>query len=210
MKDSTEIVLVVDESYSMNPLRGKTIESVNSFIADQRKIPGEAFIQIVTFSDTFKVIRPRVSIHEVEPLTETSYEPNGCTALVDTLVDRIDTLGAELKARPESERPKNVIFVILTDGEENASKKPLEEAQKRIRQQTDVYKWSFLYLGAGLAAFSQGTKLGISQDTIASYNATAGGTGAAYSVVSASVTRGRTGKGVMFTSAEQSFLSNSK
>lgn len=210
MKDSTEIVLVVDESYSMNPLRGKTIESVNSFIAEQREVPGEAFIQIVTFNDDFEVIRPRVNIKEVEPLTEASYKPNGCTALVDTLVDRIDALGAELKARPEAERPKNVIFVILTDGEENASKKPLEEAQKRIKRQTDVYKWTFLYLGAGLAAFDQGSRLGINRGTIASYNATAGGTGAAYSVVSASVTRGRTGRGVVFTSAEQSFLNNSK
>jgi Mg-chelatase subunit ChlD len=209
MKDATEIVLILDESGSMAPLTTDTIGSVNKFVAEQASNEGEANIEIVTFSTSFKVIRNRTNVKVCEPITTADYNPGGGTALVDTLVNRIDRLGDELAALKEHQRPNKVIFVILTDGQENSSSKPMSEATSRIKKQTEQFKWTFLYLGAGPEAFDQSAKLGIWASHTAQYGHTSGGTMSAFSVASASVTRGRKGLEVAYSAEEQSLLNNS-
>ena len=209
MKNTTEIILLLDESGSMAPLERDTRGSVNTFISEQGRIPGEANLEIIVFNTHDRIIRERAPVRSIALLQESDYKPQGGTALSDALVKSIDNLGARLRALPESERPNNVIFAILTDGEENSSELPMDEAKKRIKVQTDQFGWKFIYLAAGEGALQQGRNYGLSMNNIATYNNTQKGYSAAMGIVSASVTSSRGGGSVEFTSAQRDFLNSS-
>lgn len=207
-KNSAIVVLVVDESGSMEGLRSDTIGSMNSFIAEQAKQAGECDVRVVAFNTTHRVIRTG-PIKTIGSFTEADYRPSGGTALYDALQSQLKSLGEELAARKEKDRPDTVIFVIITDGEDNASQISATAIKDSITHQTNKYAWKFIYLGAGPEAFAQGTAMGINALSVASYQNTAKGYEHAMFSVSANVTRGRTGGDVSFSDEQRSQLTSS-
>lgn len=163
MKDNlTEIVFILDKSGSMGRLRSDTIGGYNTYIEDQKKEPGEAFLTTVLFDDKYVLLHDHVDLKEVQPLTERDYRPGGCTALMDAIGKTINSVGQRMANAPEEERPAHVIFVITTDGYENASKEfDRAKVKAMIEHQQSKYSWTFLFLGAGIDAYSEAESIGI-------------------------------------------------
>lgn len=163
MKENlTEIVFILDQSGSMEPLRGDTIGGYNTYIQDQQKEPGEAYLTTVLFDDGYALLHDHVNLRGVKPIMEKEYRPGGCTALMDAIGRTIDSVGRRLADTPEEERPAHVIFVITTDGYENASKEySREKVKSMIEHQQSKYAWQFLFLGAGIDAYQEAESIGI-------------------------------------------------
>lgn len=162
-KDSSEIVIILDRSGSMEEIRDSVISGFNEFIDEQRKIAGEAKVTLVTFSTSHEVVKDHVDISSVEKLDRASYEPVGGTALYDAVSETIDMVGKRLSETPEEERPEHVIVAITTDGEENSSRRHSRQGTfDRITHQTEKYGWNFIFLGANQDAFKAGMDIGIS------------------------------------------------
>ena len=181
MKDATEIVMVLDKSSSMQPLQSETITSYNTFIEEQKKVGGEAYVTLILFDTEYHVAYQSIPINEVPVLDRSVYTPFGWTALLDGLGQGIDRVGARLDGMDESEKPDKVIFVVITDGEENSSKEySFPQIQEKVKHQQEKYNWQFIFLGANIDAFDVGSKLGIGKDHIAQYSASTIGTRDAY------------------------------
>ena len=163
MKDNlTEIVFILDESGSMSSLRDDTIGGFNGYVEDQKKEPGEAYLTTVCFDDEYRLVHDHVNLADVAPLTEKDYSPRGCTALMDAIGRTINSVGQRLAATPEAERPAHVIFVITTDGYENASKEfTREQVKQMIEHQQTKYSWQFIFIGAGIDAYKEAGSIGI-------------------------------------------------
>lgn len=163
MRDNlTEIVFILDQSGSMGRLRDDTIGGYNTYIEDQKKEPGEAYLTTVLFDDKNVLLHDHVNLKDVHPLTEQDYRPGGCTALMDAIGKTINSVGQRLASTSEDERPAHVIFVITTDGYENASKEfTREKIKQMIEHQQSKYSWTFLFLGAGIDAYSEAESIGI-------------------------------------------------
>lgn len=158
----TEILFILDRSGSMKGIAAATRESFNRFVEEQLTEEGEARLSLLLFNRSHDMVLESVPLNDVAPLTRETYVPNGGTALLDAVGLGIDRLGKRLAAMPESERPGTVIVAILTDGEENASQQcTWDEIQSKIRHQTEVYKWNFLFLGANQDAIATAAQVGI-------------------------------------------------
>lgn len=187
MKDATEIVTVIDKSGSMGPLVNDTIEGFNYFLKDQQEIDKPANITLVLF-DTLYTMHDPTPVRQMPKLDAKSYTPSGCTALLDAVGRAINDLGARLLALQESERPANVIFVIITDGEENSSREfKLDQVASMIKRQQETYNWDFVFLGANIDAFSAGRSLGIAGGQCMGFEATSAGVGKSYAASSRAV-----------------------
>ena len=187
-KGLTEIVLLLDKSGSMSDLTKDTIGSVNKFLADQKKVPGDANVTICAFNTELSSIRENVPLWKCGDLMACEYEPDGCTALFDAFAKTIDSVGARLATMDEHDRPEHVVFVVVTDGEENSSRVfTCADVKQRVTHQTDVYKWTFIFLGANIDAFVTGANLGTTSANNANYSATPQGTHALYAAVSKAV-----------------------
>ena len=164
MKDNyTHICIVLDASGSMRCVEEDTKGSFNTFIKEQQNAPGEATLDVYQFADTSAKIIDFVDLSQLQKNLMDHYRCNGVTALNDAVCQAIDETGQKLASMCEDERPSKVLFVILTDGEENASKRFTHiDVKQRIQQQTEVYKWGFIFLGANQDAFATGQKMGIS------------------------------------------------
>ena len=172
MKDYTHICIVLDASGSMASIEDDTKGSFNSFLKSQKEAGGKTVFDLYQFSDQVKRIVEHVDLATFTDDLMAKYNCSGCTALNDAVCTAIDTLGKELAAMKEDERPENVVFVIITDGMENASKEfSSEDVKKRIKEQTDTYKWNFQYLAANQDAFASGGRLGISKDSCVNFKA---------------------------------------
>ena len=172
MKDYTHICIVLDASGSMASIEDDTKGSFNSFLKSQKEAGGKTVFDLYQFSDEVKRIVEHVDLATFTDDLMSKYNCSGCTALNDAVCTAIDTLGRELAAMKEEERPEHVVFVIITDGMENASREfTSEDVKKRIKEQTDTYKWNFQYLAANQDAFASGTSLGISKDFCVNFNA---------------------------------------
>ena len=173
----TEMVFILDKSGSMSGLEADTIGGFNSMIAKQKKEDGKAFVSTVLFSDRSTVIHDRVDISEIPALTENDYLPNGCTALLDAIGDAVKHIRNIHKyARPE-DVPAHTIFVITTDGMENASHKyDYDKIKKMIGKRKEKDGWEFMFIGANIDAISVAAKVGISADRAANYRADSRGT----------------------------------
>ena len=187
----TEIAFILDRSGSMATMHTAAISGFNEFLAGQQATtddhgqPMPAHFSLVLFDDHYDVIHDRSPIAIVPALTTATYQPRGSTALLDAIGLTIDRLGARLAAMAEADRPSHVLIAILTDGEENASNRyTTQEINERIRHQTDVYQWEFLFLGANQDAIATATRLGIHAHHSATYDACAEGVSEAYSAVS--------------------------
>ena len=188
----TEIVFILDRSGSMSGLESDTIGGFNSMIAKQQKEEGEAIVSTVLFDDETDVIHDRVAIGEVKKLTEDDYYVRGCTALLDAVGGAIHHIGNVHKYAREEDRPAKTLFVITTDGLENASRHySFKDVKKLIKRQQEKYNWEFLFLGANIDAIEVAGNMGISRDRAANYNCDEVGTALNYQVLEAAVTRVR-------------------
>ena len=188
----TEIVFILDRSGSMSGLESDTIGGFNSMIAKQQKEEGEAIVSTVLFDDETDVIHDRVAIGEVKKLTEEDYYVRGCTALLDAVGGAIHHIGDVHKYAREEDRPAKTLFVITTDGLENASRHySFKDVKKLIKRQQEKYNWEFLFLGANIDAIEVAGNMGISRDRAANYNCDEVGTALNYQVLEAAVTRVR-------------------
>jgi len=165
-----EIVVVLDRSGSMQSVCSDTIGGFNAFVAEQKaNALGEVKLSLYQFDDKYDVVYEGKDIKDVPPLTDKTFVPRGMTALLDATGKTINNLGSRLASMPEIERPSLVVFVILTDGQENASKEfKLDQVKEMIKHQTNRYSWQFVFLGADQNAF-QAEQLGISSNNTYTY-----------------------------------------
>lgn len=170
-EDLTEVVIVLDRSGSMQDIREDMEGGLNHFFEEQKKEPGSCQVTLVQFDDAYEVVYSGKDLNEVPPA---QLVPRGCTALRDALGKTINSVGERLAKTPEADRPSKVVFVIITDGLENASKEfSHEQIQEMVKHQQEQYSWLFVYLGANQDAFAVGSSLGTQQSR--GYQATSGG-----------------------------------
>ena len=194
-KNLTELVFILDRSGSMSGLESDTIGGFNSMIEKQKRQDGECIVSTVLFDDESRVIHDRVSLDEIRPMTEDDYFVGGCTALIDAIGGAIHHIGNVHKyARPE-DVPENTIFIITTDGQENASHRySSDKVKQMIRRQKEKYGWEFLFIGANIDAVETAKRYGIDRNRAVNYNADAQGTSVLYETVSKAVCNVRASK----------------
>lgn len=160
--DFTDITLVLDRSGSMNTVKAATIEAFNGFLNSQRTGAGEARMTLVQFDDQFEVVFQAQPLDKAPELTNETFQPRGSTALLDAMGKTMVATGQRLSDMPEAERPGAVLFVTLTDGEENASHEyDLTRINAMIAEQRDKYSWQFVFLAANQDAIATAAKMGI-------------------------------------------------
>lgn len=184
----TELVFILDRSGSMAGLESDTIGGFNSMIEKQKKQEGECYVSTVLFDDISEVLYDRVKLINVPKMTDEDYTVRGCTALVDAIGDAIRHISNIHKYAREEDVPERTIFVITTDGLENASRRyTSEHIKKMIEYQKEKYGWEFLFIGANIDAVETANRYGINQDRAVNYNADSKGTRVLYATVSDAV-----------------------
>lgn len=203
MKENlTELVFILDRSGSMSGLEADTIGGFNSMIKKQQKEEGEAVVSTVLFDDRCDVIHDRVDISKIKKLTEDEYYVRGCTALLDAVGGAIEHIGTVQKYAREEDRPSKTLFVITTDGLENASKRySFKDIKRMIEQKKEKNNWEFLFLGANIDAIEVAGNMGISRDRAANYNCDSAGTALNYAVLEKAVSKVRRCKAVQMSEA---------
>lgn len=167
-KNLTEIVLVVDRSGSMSACQEEAENGVNTFIKEQKKIEGEANLTLVEFDSEYDFVCKGTPIKKAKKY---KLQPRGMTALLDAVGRAIDETGVRLSELDEEDRPGLVVFVVLTDGQENSSKEyTLEQVREKINHQEEKYNWQFTFLGAGPDAFAGGMSMGFKASSSANYS----------------------------------------
>ena len=191
-KNLTELVFILDRSGSMAGLEKDTIGGFNSMIAQQKAAEGDALVSTVLFSNESKVIHDRIDVRRVEPLTERQYVACGCTALLDAIGGAIHHIGNVHKYAREEDRPEHTLFVITTDGMENASRHYSSDRVKQmIERQKTRYGWEFLVLGANIDAVETAAEFGIRASNAANFRADGEGARANYRSVNRAITQVR-------------------
>ena len=187
-KNLTEIVFILDRSGSMSGLEADTIGGFNSMIEKQKKENGEALISTVLFDNVSEVIHDRVPVQKVEPMTDNDYSVRGCTALLDAIGGAIHHIGNVHKYARNEDVPEHTLFVITTDGMENASRRyDSEKVKKMIERQKEKHGWEFLFLGANIDAVETAKHFGIGADRAVNYHSDHEGTQLNYEVLSEAV-----------------------
>ena len=187
-KNLTEIVFILDRSGSMAGLEDDTIGGFNSMLQKQKAEDGEARVSTVLFDNVSEVIHDRIDIQRVAPLTRKEYYVRGCTALLDAVGSAIHHIGNVHKYACEEDRPEKTLFVITTDGMENASQRySYEKLKAMIERQKEKYGWEFIFLGANIDAAKEAARFGIDADRAANYHADHVGTAVIYEAVSEAV-----------------------
>ena len=187
-KNLTEIVFILDRSGSMSGLEKDTIGGFNAMIEKQRKEPGEAYISTLLFDNETQVIHDRVSLDKVPALTDKDYFVRGCTALLDAVGGAIHHIGNVHKYAREEDRPKKTLFVITTDGMENASRTyTYDKVKAMITRQKEKYGWEFLFLGANIDAAKEAGRFGIAPERATNYHADTKGTNVIYETLSSAI-----------------------
>ena len=180
-KNLTELVFILDRSGSMSGLENDTIGGFNAMIEKQKKEPGEAVVSTVLFDNETEVIHDRVDLGKIELLTDRDYYVRGCTALLDAVGGAIHHIGNVHKYAREEDRPEKTLFVITTDGMENASRKySYDRVKQMIKRQQEKYGWEFIFLGANIDAAREAARFGIAEDHAANYHADSAGTAVIY------------------------------
>ena len=194
MSKFTEIVFILDRSGSMAGLEADTIGGFNSLIQKQKREDGKAVVSTVLFDDKCEVLHDRKDLMEIASLTEEDYYVRGCTALLDAVGGAIHHIGNVHKyARPE-DRPERTLFIITTDGMENASRKyGYEKVKRMIERQKERYGWEFLFLGANMDAVSVAGRFGIAPERAVRFHCDEKGTELNYRVLSETIANVRCG-----------------
>lgn len=187
-KNLTELVMILDRSGSMGGLESDTIGGYNSMLKKQGETEGEVLVSTVLFDDRSEVLFDRVPLKELPQMTDKEYYVRGCTALLDAVGGAIRHIGNVHKYAREEDRPEKTIFVITTDGLENASLEYSYDRVKRmVERQKEKYGWEFLFLGANIDAIETAGKFGISADRAANYHSDHIGTALNYEVLADAV-----------------------
>ena len=183
-KNCTELVFILDRSGSMAGLESDTIGGFNAMIEKQKKQDGLCWVSTVLFANESKVIHDRVRLEEVRPMTEDDYTVGGCTALIDAIGDAVHHIANVHKyARPE-DVPAQTVFVITTDGMENASRKySAAEVRRQLKRMQEEKGWEFLFIGANIDAVETARHFGIAEDRAVNYHADKKGTRVVYECV---------------------------
>ena len=193
-KGLTELVFILDRSGSMSGLESDTIGGYNGLLEKQKQEEGEAVITTVLFDDHVELLHDRINLRGVAPITEKEYYVRGTTALLDAVGKTISKIGNAQKHTAEEERAERVLFVITTDGMENASREySLKLVREMIERQKERYGWEFLFLGANIDAAETAESFGIHRDMAVNYNPDGEGTQLNYQVLSDVVTSYRGG-----------------
>ncbi|AYA76134.1 hypothetical protein DOE78_12170 [Bacillus sp. Y1] len=196
-KNVTEVVFILDKSGSMAGLETDTIGGYNSMLNKQRKAEGEAFVTTVLFNHQYELLHDRINVRGISSITERDYEVGGTTALLDAIGFSIQKIGNVQKYTSEEERADKVLFVITTDGMENASREfSPDQIKKIIKHQKEKYGWDFIFLGANIDAISTAAQFGIEEDFAVDYHADNIGTKLNYEMVSEAVVKLRSGKNI--------------
>lgn len=183
-KGLTEMVFILDRSGSMAGLEADTIGGYNSMLAKQKVLEGEALVSTVLFDHESTVICDRRPLTEVPEMTEEEYYVRDCTALLDAVGGAIHHIGNVHKYARDEDRPEKTVFVITTDGMENASKTyTYGRVQEMIKRQTEKYGWEFLFLCANIDAKAEARKMGIRERRAVKYQNDKKGTALNYKVV---------------------------
>ena len=194
-KGLTEMVFIIDRSGSMGGLEGDTIGGFNAMLKEQESVEGDAVVTTVLFDNKYELLHDRIDIRAVAPLTDKDYTVRGTTALLDALGRTIHKIREVQKHTAQNYRAEKVLFVIITDGQENASREySAERIKRRIERQKEKYGWEFIFFGGNMDAVMEAGKLGISADRAQNYCADAIGTSVAYTAMSAFSTAYRGGK----------------
>lgn len=187
-KNLTELVFILDRSGSMSGLEKDTIGGFNSMIEKQKHEAGEALVSTVLFDNECTVIHDRVDVQAISPLTERDYYVRGCTALLDAIGGAIHHIGNVHKYARQEDVPEHTLFVITTDGMENASRRySSDKVKAMIQHEKDKYGWEFLFLGANIDAVETAGRFGIDADRAVDYLADSQGTQLNYEVVAEAI-----------------------
>ena len=187
-KNLTELVMILDRSGSMGGLESDTIGGYNSMLKKQREAEGEVLVSTVLFDDRTEVLYDRVPLEKLPQMTEKEYYVRGCTALLDAVGGAVRHIGNVHKYAREEDRPEKTIFVITTDGLENAScEYSYDRVKKMVERQKEKYGWELLFLGANIDAIETAGRFGITADRAANYHSDRKGTALNYEVLADAV-----------------------
>ncbi len=188
-KNLTELVFILDRSGSMSGMEEDTIGGFNAMIEKQKKLEGEAIVSTVLFSTSSKVLHDRVDIDKIEPMNDNQYQVGGGTALLDAIGGAIHHIGNVHKYARDEDRPEHTMFIITTDGMENASHMyGSDRVKEMIRRQEERYGWEFLFVAANIDAVEVAEHIGIRCERAANYNYSRKGTKNLYEAVDFAVT----------------------
>ncbi len=196
MKDYTEIVFILDRSGSMAGLEGDTIGGFNSVLQKNKECEGATVVSTVLFDDRIDVICDRKDIKDIKPLTSKEYYVRGCTALLDAVGESIEHVSKVQKTLPKHHRAKNIMFVITTDGYENASHEFSYEKVKALIEKKTKKGWEFIFMGANIDAAAEAARIGIAGDHAAQYCADSLGTQAVFGAIDHAVCQLSAGAGI--------------
>ncbi len=189
----TELVFILDRSGSMAGLEKDTIGGFNSMLEKQRKEPGNAVVSTVLFDNQAEVIHDRVALADVPDLTDREYYVRGCTALLDAVGGAIHHIGNVHKYARREDVPEKTLFIITTDGMENASRRyTYDKVRRMIEHEKEKYGWEFLFLSANIDAAAEAKRFGIDASMAANYHCDEEGTALNYEVISEAITSVRT------------------
>ena len=191
-KNLTELVMILDRSGSMGGLESDTIGGYNSMLKKQKETAGEVLVSTILFDNCSEVLYDRVPLERLPQMTEKEYFVRGCTALLDAVGGAIRHISNVHKYAREEDRPEKTIFVITTDGMENASRRfSFDRVKKMVERQKEMYGWEFLFLGANIDAIETAGRFGITEDRAANYNSDSVGTALNYEVLAETVSKMR-------------------
>lgn len=204
MKNYTHIIIILDRSGSMGKIRGDVLGGFNTFLNEQKQVPGDATLTLVQFSDKYQITYADVPLKHVAELTNETYSPSGGTSLNDALGKTINDVGALLAAKNEEDRPSKVVLVVMTDGEENTSKEfigaaGLSKLKEMVKHQTEQYSWSFSFLGANIDSFIVADAFGVKAGNVINYAANNVGSFNAFKTLSRGMTTARMKGGEFFS-----------
>ena len=195
--NTTELVFIIDSSGSMAGLEKDTIGGFNAMIEKQKGEDGHAYVSTVFFNNHSEVIHDRVPLFEVVPLTDRQYRVGGCTALLDAIGDAIHHIGTIHRYARRDDVPAKTIFLITTDGMENASRKySSEKIKKMIKEREEKHGWEFVFVAANIDAVETAENIGIRRERAANYRQDSEGTMMLYCAMSDAVSSYRKGNKV--------------
>lgn len=191
-KNFTELVFILDRSGSMGGLENDTIGGYNSMLKKQQDAEGETVITTVLFDDKYELLHDRINLKAVAPITDKEYFVRGSTALLDAIGKTIHKIGTVQKHTAEEYRADKVLFVITTDGQENASREySYKKVREMVEHQKEKYGWEFIFLGANIDAVRTAGHFGIMADRTANYHADSAGVQLNYQVINEAITNFR-------------------
>ena len=184
----TEIVFILDRSGSMSGFEADTIGGFNATIEKQKEQDGKVYVSTVLFDNISEVIHDRIDINEIKRMTRRDYQVGGCTALLDAIGGAIHHIGNIHKYARQEDIPEHTIFIITTDGMENASHRYSKDRIKEmIKRQTEKYGWEFIFLAANIDAVETAENIGIRKERAANYRQTKDGVYRSYCAMSEAI-----------------------